>query len=329
MTIIRVRFVHDTAVKRRLYKVQFADSLKINTLSRNSESWLAKRLLQLRKKAARSITIQQQKSVLHIKKNWRKNHNTPELWIDDIIFESLVSSHRLFINRWLDIYFYVNHLSITRRFIEKLKAIKALPFLFFFSPHHSLHFYTNDNFMKVGSALFDVATAFIDDGFGRRKSVLILTRKIQKVWFRFMKIWLLGDDLWTDVTKLTLTLMSANIDIPKNVKTQYHLVTCIDVENKKRTIDFITTKNIWVSFWKKYKNKLKIIDRQYIENWAVYKKFLKKSIEKTWTEINTLTRRIKKIQSNYEILINESFRIQFFLKSFFEKYFVVRDTFDV
>ena len=38
--------------------------------------------------------------------------------------------------------------------------------------------------------------------------------------------------------------MLTNIDISKNVKIQYHFVICIDVENKKRTIDFITIKNI-------------------------------------------------------------------------------------
>ena len=32
-------------------------------------------------------------------------------------------------------------------------------------------------------------------------------------------------------------------------------------------------------FWKKYKKKFKTIDRQYVENWVIYKKSLNKSIE--------------------------------------------------
>ena len=163
--------------------------------------------------------------------------------------------------------------------------------------------------MKVESLFFVVTTTFIDDDFDRRKSMFIFTRKNQKMWFRFMKIWLIDDDFWTNVMKLILVFITSNFDVTKDVKTQYHFVICIDVENKKRTTNLITIKNIWTSFWKKYKNKLKIIDRQYIENWAVYKKFSKKSIEKTWIEISTLTRKIKKIHSNYEILINELFRI--------------------
>ena len=38
--------------------------------------------------------------------------------------------------------------------------------------------------------------------------------------------------------------MLTNIDILKNVKTQYYFVIYINVENKKRTIDFIIIKNI-------------------------------------------------------------------------------------
>ena len=329
MTIIRVRFVHDTTVKKRLYRVQFADSLKVSTLNRNSKNWSAKRLLQLRRRAARSITIQQQKSALHIKKNWKKNHNTFELWIDDIIFELLISSHRFFMHRWLN-NFYVNHLFGYSTIHWEVRDYKSFVFsLFLFLLFSFITFLHQRHFMKVESLPFVVAAAFIDDDFGRRKSMFILTRKNQKMWFRFMKIWLIDDGFWTNVTKLTFAFMISNFDVTKDVKAQYHFVICIDVENKKRTTNLITIKDIWTSLWKKYKNKLKIIDRQYIENWAVYKKFSEKSIEKTWIEISTLTRKIKKIHSNYEILISESFRIQFFLKSFFEKYFVVRDTLDV
>ena len=101
--------------------------------------------------------------------------------------------------------------------------------------------------MEAGPAPPDAATASTDDDFGRRRPVLILTRENQEVWFRLMKIWLLGDGLWTGVTEPTLALMSANIDIPKDAKAQYHLVTCIGAEDRERTADLTTAKDIWVS----------------------------------------------------------------------------------
>ena len=147
MTIIRVRFVHDTTIKKRFYKMQFADSLKISTFNKNSKNWFAKRLLQFRKEAARSITIQQQKSALHIKRNWKKNHNTSELWINDIIFESLISSHRFFMHRWLN-NFYVNHLFDYSTIHWEVRGYKSFAFFFFFFSSHSLHFYINDTLWK-------------------------------------------------------------------------------------------------------------------------------------------------------------------------------------
>lgn len=84
----------------------------------------------------------------------------------------------------------------------------------------------------------------------------------------------------------------------------------IGAEDRERTADLTTTKDIWVSLWKKYKNKLKTTDPQYIEDWATYKKSPEKSIEETLTDISTLAREIKVTQPSYESLTTESARIQ-------------------
>ena len=80
---------------------------------------------------------------------------------------------------------------------------------------------------------------------------------------------------------------------------------------------------------KKYKKKLKTTGRQYIEDWATYKKSPEKSIDETWTEISTLARRIKETQPGYENLATESARIQSLLKCLPDEYSVIRDTLDV
>ena len=105
-----------------------------------------------------------------------------------------------------------------------------------------------------------------DNGFNKRRPVPILTRENQEVWFRLMKIWLIGDGLWTGITEPTLTLMPANFDVAKDARAQYHLVICIGPEDRERTADLTTAKDIWTSLWKKYKNKLKFTGRQYVEN---------------------------------------------------------------
>ena len=172
---------------------------------------------------------------------------------------------------------------------------------------------------------------FNDDNFKKRQFVSTLTRDNEKTWFRLMKMYLDKKKFWKNVTQSQLSILydATFFDEKLNVQTQFILVQCIDIENKKHTMMNITTKNIWVFLWKKYKKKLKTIDRQYVENWIIYKKSSNKSIEQTWVEINILTRKIQKTQLNFEMLIFTSNRIQFFFKTFSNEYFVIRDIIDV
>ena len=165
----------------------------------------------------------------------------------------------------------------------------------------------------------------IDDEFERRKFVLILTRQNYEVWFRLMKIFLKEKDFWK-VTKTLFT--SAEFNTQLNVKTQYHFICCIDIDDKKLIADLSTIKDVYLILWKKYNKKLKITDRQYVENWITYKKSSNKFIEKTWIEIDTMIRKIKKNYSDFEIIATMSFKIQFILKCLSNEYMIIRDTLD-
>ena len=169
-----------------------------------------------------------------------------------------------------------------------------------------------------------------DDGFEKRKPVPTLTRQNEETWFRLMRIYLIGKELWTDTTEPTLGLLHPQhrLDLVKDAKAQFILIQCIGTEDKERTADETTAKDIWVSLWKKYKKKLKTTGRQYIEDWATYKKSPDKSIDETWTEISSLARKIKETQPGYEVLATVSARIQSLLKSLPDEYSVIRDTID-
>ena len=128
-----------------------------------------------------------------------------------------------------------------------------------------------------------------------------------------MRVFLIGEGLW-EVTDTLLSTLNQNSDTQLDAKAQYHLICCIDMDDKELTADLNTARDIYAALWKKYSKKLKTTGRQYVEEWATYKKSPSKSIEETWTEVSTMARKVKENYPGFEAVASIPSRIQSLLK---------------
>ncbi len=133
-----------------------------------------------------------------------------------------------------------------------------------------------------------------DDFFVKRWSVFILTCKNCNQWFSLMKRWLIEKDLWFIIEgKSDLNTLDSVIDIISeiqsldfesqkiNAKAHYWLIICIIINDQEHTADKTSAKEVWNTLSYKYKEKLQIIERQYLMNFIDYRMSTNISIEKT------------------------------------------------
>ncbi len=180
-----------------------------------------------------------------------------------------------------------------------------------------------------------------DDFFVKRWSVLILTRKNCDQWFSIMKRWLIKKDLWFIIeNKSDLNILNSIIDIISeiqsldfesqkiDVKTHYWLIICIIINDQEHTADKTSAKEIWNTLSYKYKEKLQIIERQYLMNFIDYRMSMNISIEKTWTHLVKLTRKIITTQNDMSDLFKSERCFQTLLQLLSDEYMIIWNIID-
>ncbi len=180
-----------------------------------------------------------------------------------------------------------------------------------------------------------------DDFFIKRRPVLILTCKNCDQWFSLMKRWLIEKDLWFVIEdKSDSNTLDSVIDIISeiqsldfksqkiDVKAHYWLIICIIIDNQEHTADKTSAKEVWDTLSYKYKEKLQITERQYLMNFIDYRMSTNTSIEKTWTHLAKLARKIVATQNDISDLFKSERRFQVLLQLLSDEYTIIQDVID-
>ena len=180
-----------------------------------------------------------------------------------------------------------------------------------------------------------------DDSFAKRRPVPILTRENCDQWFPLMKRWLIGEDLWSviegksgsdtpgSVTSITSGIQSLGFGSQKvDAKAHYWLTICITIDDQEHTADKTSAKEVWDALSYKYKEKLQTTGRQYLADFIGYRMPADTSIEKAWTHLAKLARKIAATQKDMSGLSKPERRFQALLQSLPDEYTVIRDAID-
>ena len=156
-----------------------------------------------------------------------------------------------------------------------------------------------------------------------------------------MKRWLIEKDLWfiiedksdlntlDSIISIISEIQSLDFESQKiDVKAHYWLIICIIIDDQEHTADKISAKKIWDALSYKYKEKLQIIERQYLMNFINYRMLMNIFIEKTWTHLVKLTRKIITIQKDISDLFKSERCFQALLQSLLDEYTVIQDIID-
>ncbi len=180
-----------------------------------------------------------------------------------------------------------------------------------------------------------------DDFFVKRRSVFILTYENCDQWFSLMKRWLIEKDLWFIIeNKSDLNTLDSVIDIISeiqsldfksqkiDVKAHYWLIICIIINDQEHIADKTSAKEIWNTLSYKYKEKLQIIERQYLMNFIDYRMSTNIFIEKTWTHLVKLTQKIVATQNDMSDLFKSERCFQVLLQLLSDEYMIIQDVID-
>ncbi len=180
-----------------------------------------------------------------------------------------------------------------------------------------------------------------DDSFAKRRPVPILTRENCDQWFPLMKKWLIGEDLWSviegkagsdtpsSITSITSGIQSLGLGNQKvDAKAHYWLTICITIDDQEHIADKTSAKEVWDALSSKHKEKLQTTGRQYLADFIGYKMPADISIEKAWTHLAKLARKIAATQKDMSGLSKPERRFQALLQSLPDEYTVIRDAID-
>ncbi len=172
-------------------------------------------------------------------------------------------------------------------------------------------------------------------------SVFILTCKNCDQWFSLMKKWLIEKDLWFIIEdKSDLNILSSIISIISEIqfldfesqkidaKAHYWLIICIIINDQEHIANKTSAKKIWNALSYKYKEKLQIIERQYLMNFINYRMLMNIFIEKTWTHLIKLTWKIVATQKDMSNLFKLKRHFQVLLQLLSDKYMIIQDVID-
>jgi len=156
-----------------------------------------------------------------------------------------------------------------------------------------------------------------------------------------MKKWLIEKDLWFIIEdKSDLNILSSIISIISEIqfldfesqkidaKAHYWLIICIIINDQEHIANKTSAKKIWNALSYKYKEKLQIIERQYLMNFINYRMLMNIFIEKTWTHLIKLTWKIVATQKDMSNLFKLKRHFQVLLQLLSDKYMIIQDVID-
>ena len=176
-----------------------------------------------------------------------------------------------------------------------------------------------------------------DNIFAKRQFVSVFTHNNCDQWFTLIKRWLTDKELYYVIKILIFFLdtfasnsfsffTDSSFTFKKiDVKTLYWLNIYISTNDQKYVSDKSTVKNVWISLKFKYKKKLQITKKQYLTEYVEYWMSIKTFIDKTWTHLIKLDRKIAAIQSDLSDFIKFDCYFQTLLQSLSKKYTVIYD----
>ncbi len=156
-----------------------------------------------------------------------------------------------------------------------------------------------------------------------------------------MKKWLIKKDLWfviedksdsntlNNVISIISEIQSLNFESQKiDMKAHYWLIICIIIDDQEHTADKTSAKEIWNALSYKYKEKLQIIERQYLMNFINYRMSTNIFIKKTWIHLVKLTWKIVTTQKDISNLFKSEHHFQVLLQLLSDEYTVIQDIID-
>ncbi len=157
-----------------------------------------------------------------------------------------------------------------------------------------------------------------------------------------MRKWFIEKDLWFIIeNKSDLNTLDNIIDIISEIqslsfesqkidaKAYYWLIICIIINDQEHIADKMSAKKIWNTLSYKYKEKLQIIERQYLMNFINYKMSMNIFIEKTWTHLVKLTWKIVATQNDMSNLFKSERCFQVLLQLLSNEYTIIWNIIDV
>ncbi len=114
-----------------------------------------------------------------------------------------------------------------------------------------------------------------------------------------------------------------------DVKTHYWLIICIIINDQKYIANKTSAKEIWDTLSYKYKEKLQIIERQYLINFINYRMLMNIFIKKTWIHLVKLTQKIVATQNDMSNLFKSKRCFQVLLQLLLDEYMIIQNIIDV
>ncbi len=156
-----------------------------------------------------------------------------------------------------------------------------------------------------------------------------------------MKRWLIKKDLWfiikdksdlntlNSIINIISEIQSLDFESQKiDVKTHYWLIICIIIDDQEHIADKMSVKEVWDTLSYKYKEKLQIIERQYLMNFIDYRMSMNIFIEKAWTHLIKLTWKIIATQNDMSDLFKSERCFQVLLQLLSDEYMIIQDIID-
>ena len=197
-----------------------------------------------------------------------------------------------------------------------------------------------------------------ENNFFVRRICDTLIRQNSEKWFKFMKQWFKNKTFWKIVDSNFISKFIETISIIDEIfiishnneyiwnnqlnfdshndinfkfdaRTQYQFIHCINDDDQELMTKLEIFKKIWKTLINKYKKKLQIVEKQYIQKLINYKKSSNMIIETTYIDIIKKSRKVVALQSNMTDFAKFERRFQTFLTSLSFEYDVIRDAIDV
>jgi hypothetical protein len=166
------------------------------------------------------------------------------------------------------------------------------------------------------------------DSISKRQPVPTLSQYNKEEWFQLMEDWMTGEALFSAIDTSTTFSYATVTKEQTDAKARYWIRICISADDRDWIREKKTAKELWETLKLKYKDKLKVTGRQYLQQYTNYKLPEDTSIEKAWTNLGDLGRKMTASQPDLKSLATPEYRLQQLLQGLPVEYQTVRDAID-